>query len=166
MKMDNASIFEELWATRNVSTPEEEIRFVNAAKTLEFGDNSLLPDILYLFQDDVPNLDPFKYLANLVASLDDVLVIKYLVERAPDINHVARGWLNLLFSILLKEELVSVWIENLRMSSPSVHSVVFDLFDELENESLSFKSISGDEETFHANMLRTIKVIREVFHVE
>lgn len=164
--MDKAAIFAELWATRNLTTPEEEIRFTNAAKQLEFGDNTLLPDILYLFQDDVPNRDPFKYLANLVASLDDALLITYLVERAPDIIHVARGWLNLFYSIQLKEDLLSTWVDNLRTSSPSVRSVVFELFDELEKESLSFKAISDDAETFHAKILRTIRMIRSAFPAE
>lgn len=169
--MDNASLLNELKEVRNLSTPEEEVRFYNAVDQLEYHDNSLLPDILYIFKDDVANPDPFKDLANRVATLDHALVIKYFVEGAPALISAAQDWMFLICYSLLGENMSAEWINQLRKSSPSAQAAVFALFDQIMTETLEHltntrRTPSVQITKMEKEILRTLTLIREAFHRE
>jgi hypothetical protein len=89
-------ILDVLRENQNLETEAEAKKFLAAVEQLETESN-LLPDLLYLFSDNVQYSDPLKYLANFIATLDDSLIIPNLVKVSPNMVAKAKDWLEVFF---------------------------------------------------------------------
>src|SRR5262245_19955844 len=129
--MQQNELLEILKENQALETEEQAEKFLTAVRQLK-PDDSLLPDILYFFFDDMEYDTPLKYLANYVAMLDKNLFVISIVETAPALITKAKEWLTIFFAgPLTNQQQLNVLIETLRKASDTVRTVVLELFNEI-----------------------------------
>lgn len=132
--MQQNEVLETLKANQSLETEEQARKFLAAIDQLK-PDSSLLPNILYLFSEDIEYSVPLDYLANFVAMLDKDLFAISLVKTTPDLITKAKDWLIIFFmGPLRNQQERNVLIETLRKASDTERTVVLELFNEILTE--------------------------------
>jgi hypothetical protein len=147
-------ILDVLKENQNLKTEAEAKKFLAAVEQLKTESN-LLPDILYLFSDNVQYSDPLKYLANFIATLDKNLVIPNLVKVSPNMVAKAKDWLEVFFmaAAATKKGRSSLMLV-LNNATDIERNIVLGLFEEI----LSTLDDTDEVESEIKNYLLSVKV--------
>ena len=159
--MDQKQALNILKANQGLRTEDESLRFVEAIHYLDPNDPSLLPEILYLFRDDVPTDNPQKSLHSFLAHVDQAALVRNLVLVSPVLNHQAKSWLRTLLTLVLSySDQCIVLIEALRTSSKLQRDTVLALINEIQAGLEQSRVVTKLDEEFDALVRSGIKIVK------
>ncbi len=130
----SSHLLEVLHKNRNMASYDEQLRFIEAVKSLKPQDTTLLPELFYLFYDNDEEDTAFKYLASYIDGFDLEVVIQHLVQVTPALIGTARTWLTSFYFIgLSNTEFIEVWKNAVNSLPENDIAVIRALFAEIKD---------------------------------
>ena len=154
----SSHLLEVLHKNRNMASYDEQLRFIEAVKSLKPQDTTLLPELFYLFYDNDEEDTALKYLASYIDGFDLEVVIQHLVQVTPALIGTARTWLTSFYIIgLLHVEFVEVWKNAIDKLTENDRTLVHALFAEIKAQTEKMLSVTQYGIESYEHVLVSIK---------
>jgi hypothetical protein len=121
-----------LKANQALETQEEIDQFLEAVYQLDPNDDSLLPDLFFLYHDgDMPD-GPYEELDSVIAQMDPSVVAIHLAKVTPELRAKAKDYLDLFYIMTVVDtQPREVLIDALRKQSDEERRFILGLLDEI-----------------------------------
>lgn len=156
----SSNLLEVLHNNRNMANYDEQLRFIEAVKSLKPRDTTLLPELFYLFYDNDEEDTALKYLASYIDGFDLELVIQHLVQVTPTLIGSAREWLTSFYIIGLSHtEYIEVWKNAVNSLPENEIAVIHALFAQIKEKTGKMMSVTQHGIEFNEHILASVKQI-------